>query len=264
MKETLCVNPEDLQEKAQKNVDRLKEVAAKHERYYSPIIEAVLVFSGPGTYYKRLKDSRPEQEWMRWMDRDRIKAGVGVVREVTAKRIRKEGISIKGHYVTKEDIIEYGPLFVYNGIPEENDVLNKALNSELFKLPKEKVVIIDNVQEEDGTTHPIRHTADQVKSFYQELANPESPLYGISTVALVAHIPDFIRNVFYTKKYDDEHIARGNKGLNLRVYGLKSRKGSTKLYIRGTEQQHIESELQRLVEYAKRGYLATEPSTFSV
>lgn len=46
-------------------VDRLKMVVAERARTYPPEIEAVLVFSGPGTYYDRLK---PEQEeWMRWI-----------------------------------------------------------------------------------------------------------------------------------------------------------------------------------------------------
>ena len=246
------VDAQQLTQRAQEVVDRLKEVAINRERTYPSKIEAVLVFSGPGTYYDRLK---PDQEdiW-RWMDRDRIRAGVAVVSEITAARLSVLlDKKVKGHHVSKEGILKLGPYFVYNGTPLENEVFSKALNSPYCKLPKSKVIIIDDVIEEDGTIHPHRHTADQVKSFYHEIANPNSPLYGIRNVALVAHIPDFARNVFYTKKYNDE--ASGNQRLNFWVYGLKSRKG--------TGEAHLSSEFPRLVTYAQRGHLATEPSPFA-
>src|SRR5947209_7452415 len=105
------IDEQQLKERAMQIVRRLKDVAANHERTYPAEIEAVLVFSGPGTYFDKLK---PEQdEIWRWMDRDRIRAGVSVVREVTATRlsnfIRKE---FKGHYVDKIDIENDGPDFV--------------------------------------------------------------------------------------------------------------------------------------------------------
>lgn len=245
-----------LHERADSVVQRLKEVAANHERTYPSKIQAVFVFSGPGTYYERLKPGR-EEHW-RWMDRDRIRAGVAVVREVTASGIRELGIDPhkKGHYTTHKEILQHGPLFVYDGIPVENEALRTALESPFCKIPKEKAVVIDEVSEDDGASHPIRHTGDQVKSFYQQLSNPNSPLHSIERVALVAHIPDFIRNVFYTKKYNDEYIAAGGKGLQFWAYGLISR--------RGTEDKHIASELSRLVAYAQRGHLAFEPSDFLV
>ncbi|OGD86526.1 hypothetical protein A2Z23_02930 [Candidatus Curtissbacteria bacterium RBG_16_39_7] len=250
------IDPQELEAKAQAVVTRLKEVAANHERSYPPIIEAVLVFSGPGTYYKRLKDSRPEEGWMRFMDRDRIRAGVAVVRQVTAvTKALVTGIETRTNQIMKEDIEQYGPLFVYNGIPEENEIFRQALASPFCKLPKDKVVIIDEVAEVDGTTHSIRHTADQVRSFYQELENPQSPLHRIVNVALVAHIPDFARNVFYTKKYNDEFMIKWHGGLRFWVYALKSRAG--------TGDEHIAAELPRLVKYAEAGHLATEPSDFS-
>lgn len=248
------INEGILQNSAIKVVNRLKEVAANHERTYPYQIEAVLVFSGPGTYYARLKPGQEER--LRWMDRDRIRAGVAVVREVTTNVASGMlEIDINSQQVQKEDILPYGPYFVYNGIPVENRVFRKALESEFCKLPKEKVVIIDEVNEENSLPHPIRHTADQIKSFYQEIQNPESPLHGIHNVALVSHIPHFARIVFYTQKYNDEYIERGYPGLNFWVYGLKDRPG--------TEVEYLESELESLVDYAKRGHLAAEPSSFS-
>ena len=248
------VDAQQLTQRALEVVDRLKEVAKNRERTYPPIIEAVLVFSGPGTYYSRLK---PEQEeiW-RCMDRDRIRAGVAVVSEITATRLSDHlGKKVKGHQISPGDILLYGPYFVYNGTPLENEIFRKALNSPFCKLPKEKVIILDEVKEDDGTVHPHRHTADQLKSFYQQLIIPKSPLSKVTNVALVAHIPDFARNVFYTKKYNDEFVENGNRSLNFWVYALKSRKG--------TGEAHLNAEFPRLVTYAQWGHLATEPSPFA-
>lgn len=243
-----------LQERALEVVARLKEVTANRQRTYPAEIEAVLVFSGPGTYYQRLKPD--QEEWMRWMDRDRIRAGVAVVREVTATKVSDFlGIEVKGPHITREEILYFGPFLVYNGIPLENDVIRIALETPFCKLPAEKVIILDEVIEDDGTVHPHRHTADQVKSFYRQLTNPQGPLCQITNVALVAHIPDFARNVFYTKKYNDEYVANGNTGVNFWVYAIKSRSG--------TEEDHIQAELPRLVTYARLGHLATEPSGFN-
>lgn len=244
-----------LQERALNVIHRLKEVAVSRERTYPSNIQAVFVFSGAGTYYERLKTGQ-EEHW-RWMDRDRIRAGTAVVREATASRIRELGIDHykRGHYVTHQEILQHGPQFVYNGIPIENEIFRRSLESPFCKIPKEKAVVIDEVWKEDGTSHSIRHTGDQVKSLYQQISNPNSSLFGIENIALVAHIPDFIRDIFYTKKYNDEHLAAGGKGLQFWVYALQSRIG--------TEDKHIASELPRLVTYAQRGDLALEPSDFS-
>src|SRR3990167_183578 len=180
-----------------------------------------------------------------------IRAGVAVVSEITAARLSDLlGERVKGHQISKGGILLCGPYFVYNGTPLENEIFRNALNSPYCKLPKAKEVI-----EDDGTIHPHRHTADQVKSFYHAISDPENPLYGILNVALVAHIPDFARNVFYTRKYNDELVESGNLSLNFWVYGLKSRKG--------TGEAHLNSEFPRLVTYAKWGHLATEPSPFA-
>lgn len=265
------VDKKALEEEALGVVQRLKDVAQHRERTYSSDIQAVLVFSGPGTYYDRLKPG--QEEWKRWMDRDRIRAGVAVVREITARRVlesfEKEyaltvDYSSRLNLATKEDILRQGPFLVYNGIPTENEVFRQAFDSPHCKLPKEKVVVIDEVREEDGKSHPIRHTGDQVKSFYQQLRDPNGPLYRVKNVALVAHVPDFVRIPFYTKKYNDEHLASGGASVNFWTYGLRSRPASTdpRLQLESTEKPHIESELPRLIQYAQKGDLATEPSPF--
>jgi len=241
-----------LEQKALRIVWRLEEVANSHKRTYPALIDAVLVFSGPGTIHHKLKPG--QQEWMRWMDRDRIRAGRAIIAEVTsAKLAEHRGRQTRADEVTADDIRTSGPLFVYNGIPIENIMLRQALQTQKCRLPLENVVIIEQV-EEDGSIHPIRHTADQVRSFYQNLANPQSPLYGVKHVALVAHIPHFVRIPFYTRKYDDEYIALGNEGLNFWVYALRGR--------RGTQESYVQSELHKLLTYADLGHLAREPTVF--
>jgi hypothetical protein len=224
--EQTSIGSQALEEKALRIVQRLEEVSKNHKRMFPSLIDAVLVFSGPGTIYDKLKPG--QAEWMRWMDRDRIRAGRAIVAEVTATRLAE-------HRRPKTSV---------------EDVRNQTL-----RLPVEKAVIIDQVVEEEGTIHPIRHTADQVKSFYQTVASPQSPLYGVKNVALVAHIPSFIRIPFYTRKYDDQFIAEGHKGLDFWVYALRSRQG--------TQEPYVASELHKLLAYAELGHLATDPSPFS-
>ena len=254
LSEQTSIDSQVLEEKALRIVRRLEEVSKNHSRTFPTLIDAVLVFSGPGTIYEKLKPR--QEEWMRWMDRDRIRAGRAIVAEVTAARLAEYRWQMTNvEEVTVEDIRTSGPLFVYNGIPLENNMLRQALRTQTLRLPVEKVVIIDQVVEEDGTTHPIRHTADQVKSFYQAVASTQSPLYEVKNIALVAHIPSFVRIPFYTRKYDDQFIAQGRKGLNFWVYALRSR--------HGTQKPYVASELRKLLAYAELGHLATEPSPFS-
>ena len=53
------VDAQQLTQRAQAVVDRLKEVAINRERTYPAEIEAVLVFSGPGFLYARASISSP-------------------------------------------------------------------------------------------------------------------------------------------------------------------------------------------------------------
>jgi hypothetical protein len=242
----------NIQQEAIGIVRKLTEVADNHERVYPAEIDAVLVFSGPGTYYDRLKPGQPE--WMAWMDRDRIRGGVAVVREVTASWMRKEGIDQNkiGHDVSYTEIEEYGPLLVYNGIPVENEVFRRAVASEHSKIPLSNVVVLDEVIEENGDAHPIRHTGDQYKSFFHEVQNAESPLFGVKNVALVAHIPDFVRHPYYAERYNRELREAMGEELTFWAYGIRSREGSIF--------PHMRSELPRLVAYSAKGDLSTVPA----
>jgi len=239
-------------------VTRLKEKAQKG-RIYPSTIQAVLVFSGPGTYYDRLKTTQQTLggEWRSWMDRDRIRAGAAVCREVTATRKSELlGKPIHANQVTDRDILMWGPLYVYNGIPIENTVFSEATDSPFCVIPKERIVMMRTVEDYDGTTHPFRHTGDQVRGLYNAIRDPKSPLFGVENVALVAHVPDHARIPFYTEKNNREHMAEGGNNVNLWLYGLKSRPGA--------EEHHLPAELARLPVYAAKGDLAPVPSPFSL
>lgn len=249
------VKQEALKMEAIRIVNRLTETALNHERTYPSSIQAVLVFSGPGTYYDRLKPG--QQERQRWMDRDRIRAGVAVVRQVTASaKTESSGRKFKVNEIDKFDVHNFGPFLVYNGIPSENEVFLRALESPLCKMPVEKVVVIDQVKEEDGSSHSIRHTGDQVKSLFHEVTDPKSTLYGAKNIALVAHIPDFVRIPFYIQKYNSEYVNVSSQQLHFWFYALKSRPN--------TMEEHTNAELIRLVEYAKLDQLNTTPCIFAV
>ena len=243
-----------IEEQALLGIKKLQEIGIKRKRRYDPSINAVLVLSGPGTYFERLKPG--QDEWMRWMDRDRIRAGVAITREVTAARKSNiTGKKVNSNSISADDVKTAGPFFVYNGIPVENAIIRKALTSPSSKLPPEKVVIIDHVQEADSV-HPIRHTGDQYQSFLQEVVNPTSPLHAIENVALVSHLPHFIRHPFYVTLFNNRLEQLTGRRLQFWAYALRSRPN--------TEQNYIASELPKLVPYAKRGELTWEPTTLIV
>lgn len=257
MPERTAIDPEALKARAFAVVERLNRAKHEDKRTYPPYIQVVFVFSGPGSYYTPLKEGQ-DPIW-RWMDRDRIRAGVAFVRDVTAARMTEIlGGRVKVNQLTHDDIREHGPILFYNGVPstDENTHLRVSLAHRTSKMPADRVIIVDQVREPDGTVHGIGHTADQVKSFYNEVRDPQSPLYQVTRVALIAHDTDHIRNPFYTKLHNDIHVAKGFPSINFHIVGLESRPG--------TKFAHIESEMPRLVTYAERGHLATEPSPFTV
>ena len=254
------VNQKDLEGKAQAIIGQLQEVAANHERKYPSDIQAVLVFSGPGTYYEQLKPGEPE--WMKLMNRDRVRAGTAVVREVTASRKADDlGLprgEIHGSKMIYDDVLTYGPYLVYNGVPikdprleHENKTVREAFHSRFSKLPEQKILVIDELRDVDGTLRPLRHTGDQINSLFQQLQDVNSPIYGVRNLALVSHLAHFIRIPFYLKKYEDEFVANGGYRLNYFVYPLIGRPG--------VYEKDIEWEMPRLLEYAAKGDLATEP-----
>lgn len=237
-------------DKAIEIVRRLEEKRETEKRTYPPYIEAVFVFSGPGTYFQRLKPE--DEEWMGWMDKDRIRLGVALVREVTAARMREAGIdpNKKGHFVSKEDIVRNGPGLIYNGTPEENSGFRKALSSQFAKIPEEKVDIFDTFVNYDGDSQNYRHTGDQVMGLYQHLVDPESRLYGVRNIALVSHLAHFMRIPFYIEKYHKEYLGE-DVAINYYPYALEERGGNLGI--------NVEEEIPKVTEYIKRGDMSDQP-----
>jgi hypothetical protein len=155
-----------------------------------PDTDVVWVFSGPGTFFKALEQG--EQNFTRWMDRYRILYGLSIVKEVTAKKLKQSSKEI-----VKNDILQHGPLFLYNGNEEENRDLRAALDNKLTILPREKVMIIDKIISEEPI-QPIENTLDQIKSFPKEIIGNKLQ----KRIAIVSHAPHIARILRYFEEYN--------------------------------------------------------------
>ena len=263
------VNVGEMHKQALEVVDRLTTVANEHQRTYPAEVDLVYVFSGPGTYLDKLKPG--QGDWQAWMDRDRLRAGVAILREVTASAKTDDLAECNdsavytiytGHDITPEDIETYNKFFMYSGIPIENEVYRRARETKaiLKKVPKSKTIIADEIRELFQLTD-IAHTGHQYLALSQEITNPNSPIHNIRNIALVAHIPDFIRHVFYAEWLNEQFAEIGREPLNFWFYGLRPRDGIMK--VDGKEKTfaeiHMEEELARLEPYALAGHLATTP-----
>lgn len=241
-------------------IERLRELAGR--RTYDPNIEVIHVYSGPGTYFDRTKPGQEERQ--RWMDHDRILAGVAVLREVAAAKIRQlTGLKLNAVQISKDDLTRVGPQLFYNGTPVENQAVQRALSEGRSKVPETNVVLANDVREDDGSVHAIHHTADQVRSLFQQIDDPQGELHGRRHIAAVAHIPDFVRIPFYLERYNQARRQAGGSELKFSAFALKSRRGSSEVGGRlDTVGQHTAAELPRLVKYLQRGDLAAKPVRF--
>lgn len=258
------INGSALRARALETVAELYDIKAQHERTYPPEIQAVLILSGPGTYLKPLKEYQVgTKDWARWMDHDRIRAGNAIAWDVTRRKLQQENAELLASYnlliglppeklVTPDVMSRLGPILVYSGIPEENRDFREAMKSPHWKVPQEKIVVIDDVVEPDGKTRPIRHTGDQISSLFQAIRDPESPLHGMTHIAVVTDIQDYARVPFYIQRHLHEHIAQERNPVTFYLYGVKNREVA--------EDQYLGVELNKLVEYATKGDLATTPA----
>lgn len=270
----IAVDGEVMKQHALSVVDHLTTVANEHQRTYPPEIDLVYVFSGPGTYLDKLKPG--QKAYQAFMDRDRLRAGVAVLRSVTASakalaEISEEQIAagnkFTGHEISQEDIIKYNKYFMYSGIPIENEVFRRARKTEaiLKRIPISKTIIADEVRIPEGIVE-VGHTGHQYMALLQEITNQNSPIQDISNVALVAHIPDFVRHPFYAQWLNEQLIAAHKKPLQYWFYGIRPRDGQ--MEIDGTMQSfaeiHTQGEISRLEPYAKSGSLATKGTPYQV
>lgn len=195
--------------------------------------DAVWVFSGPGTFLKALEQG--EESMTRWMDRYRILYGLSIVKQITAKKLKKSLSEI-----TQKDILESGPFFIYNGTKEENEDIRKALRQDLSILPMEKVILIDKVISEKSI-QPIENTLDQVKSFPKELIGKEIT----SRIAIVSHAPHIPRILRYFEEFN-----LFPESVTVEVFSL------TPIH---SEAFYMHEEMEKIWQYFQKGDLSWTP-----
>lgn len=261
------VSPEVILNISRNQVERISNIRKERRREYPSLIEVVFVFSGPGNYDEPLKED--QEDWMRWMDRDRIRAGGAIVREITAstktlaKRLPKK---IKTSNLSKEDVEKYGPYLVYNGIPSENKFFREVVKRPFNKIPEENIIVLDDVILEDGSVTLIRHTGDQVKSLFQSIDDEYSPLFNLFNIAIVANEADYIRNLHYISKENTIRAGRGKRRINVYPYAVMSRRlkvGKDSDPDERIDIVQIPYEEKRLLTYAKKGDLEVIPEHWS-
>jgi len=227
------MNPEDLKKEITRDIDFFE----KFDPQVTAEIDAIHVFSGPGTFLTPLKER--DEDWMAWFDQTRLSKGILLVLQVTSLRTNKPL-----HKVTKEDIERLGPYLIYNGIPLENKVFRSCIDLPDFTIPKSKIIIADEI-EENGTKRPIKHTGDQVATFPSHLLGNEIK----GSIALVSNAPHFIRILRYLTKYKTipEHFS-------IIPFPILSDPAWAK--------KDADHESQKLFDYLPLGYLSETPAKF--
>jgi len=203
----------------------------------SPDIDAVFVFSGPGTVCEPLSEG--DQDWMEYCDLTRVIRGISIVLKVTAMKL-----SIPYGGVTADEVGKAGPYLIYNGVRSkfENQDLVDYLSLPRSRIPANRLVLIDEINE-NGSVREIKHTGDQVKTFPSHMLGNEIK----GAIALVSNAPHFPRILRYM-----EHYGRPiPEGFPIRVFPIHSDPAWAASY--------AVSEIEALVRYLNAGYLAEQP-----
>lgn len=222
-------NPKEVRsliDKAIEIITKLEEVAKNRHKSIRPDTDVVWVLSAPGSYSSdfqepgwvvRQGDKHKAQylvsPWVKGMYRHRVRTGIALVHEITAKRIGKPV-----HEITQEDIRRNGPWFVYNPQPEEVEQIESVIADPVHKIPPEKVFIFSSVIQEDGSEYPIYNTIDQIKG----LRFPIHP----RRVAVVSHAPHLAR-VFFALDYFNDRIP---KDTTIQAFPIKTPSGGELKY----------------------------------
>src|SRR3989338_5726356 len=136
------IDPKDVDTILDHDLDMLQEferAALPHPQIYSDT-DVVFVVSGPGEYsldfppYEKKPDRYQHLHWSRKMDRARVRAGVILVKEITAQRLGKSAKD-----VTSEEILQHGPWLHYSATHWENEHVKGVLAQEVLKFPPEKI-----------------------------------------------------------------------------------------------------------------------------
>ncbi len=187
---------------ALEEIDRLERAANPREvkSAMTPEIaenlSALWVFSGPGTYDSAKKNDRYQTyPWAEWMDRDRL-SYAGWLARISAELVAEGenprgpiGEADKRKAEARKAIGEHGPIIIYNGTAEENEVARSVPKREGIIVPEEKVVVAGG---------GIAKTVDQIKTF----ALPENLHRPGGEIGLVSHAPHLMRVLHMLKRYE--------------------------------------------------------------
>lgn len=257
-------------------VEQLRDLSTTDVRTCDPSIEAVMIFSGPGLFLaERKPDDQYQANTYRWLNRDRLLAGMAYARRIALekKRVTEKNPDVTVRDLTAEDLEKYAPIIFYNGTALENKELEEVLNAwgeegwdeeyahqheqikkspypQKLPFPRDKFRI---------AAQPTRHTGEQVMSIAAETQNGQ--LKGLKNIATVATILDYVRLGNYLEKVS--RVMGEDKAPSFWAYPVRARRGNpAHPELHDTVPQYLVSEAERLVHYLQAGHLAEKPVEF--
>lgn len=121
--------------------------------------------SAAGTFARGLDfpDSDNRYGHLNWswiMERQRLRISFAIARQVASMRADKPTGEL-----TNEDMLKYSPIIIYSGIPEQKENLRATLELPNYNFPpSEKVHILEDVKNPDGTFRTVRNLTDEIQS----------------------------------------------------------------------------------------------------
>lgn len=153
------------------------------------------------------------------------------------------------HQIAKEKPRGQPPTFVYTGAHEECDILtNYRRQQDLLGIPCDSLFILDKVIKENGKKNHTC-TADNIEALFQQLTDPKSPIHGKTNVAIASHLAHFIRIPYYLERFRQQYDP--NSEIHFYPYSVLERPDTRKPF--------VESELEKLAQYAQSAQLAQTP-----
>ena len=262
-----------------KLIEELQKTSLDDSKTLDPKIEAVLILSGPGLF---LDEKKPADQYgdatYRWLNRDRILAGLAYARRIAAikKNTEQGGDPVQAHDLTDEDLEKYAPVIFYNGSAEENRELEQVLDHwgkdgwdqsfaeehpnvqhfpypQHLPYPRSKIKIAEK---------PNAHTKAQMENLKGEVLEG-GQLEGIRNISIAATILDFVRVGNYIQKVFNESEQTSPKDLKFWAYPIRARRESaTNQSKADTISKYILGELERLAHYLQQGHLASKSCEF--
>lgn len=239
-----------------------KEIFKEFKDYQNPPITIdigiVWVISGHDAFDGSVATSTYSKDYLgtqyRGEDKQRIMKGVEIVWQVTAKKLGKNPAE-----VTLEDIKNHGPLFFYNGVFRQNEILRAAFVGE-FPLPREKVLIEEITPEKDPTPKQA-NTKTQFDAFPHDLL--EKLATDGTKIAIVTHryhLPRVRRQVEAPSIIRKEPLWSKIRTDFYAADELISKSGKTARHKNAASiLKIIKSEAAKIEAYTKKGDLSLEP-----